>query len=175
MEKQRLKVFFSDGWGSGDYTVRQVVMLESSGKILGANYGKMILDRKHFKGHLNAAGKYAECRFLNSLELLNQVWWGVGEPNQSCIQEKRSDKGYIGDKDDFLLFPCGMISIRDEAWLTIDLTWALKLKRGSKVTAICGMSFQEEAGVVQSDSRMSARLCKLRDEGSDDKFWSRYG
>ena len=46
----------------------KVVRLESSEEILGANYGEIILDRKHFsflvkvihRGHLNRAGDYAE-------------------------------------------------------------------------------------------------------------------
>ena len=57
----------------------RVVRLESSGGILRANYGKVILDRKHFsflvqvigKGHLNAAGGYAEGRVLDNLIFLN--------------------------------------------------------------------------------------------------------
>ena len=52
--------------------------------------------------HLNAAGGYAEGRVLNSsLEFLNKGWWDVGEPNGSCICEKRPDKRHIGDKYGF--------------------------------------------------------------------------
>ena len=54
--------------------------MESSGKILGTNKGKVILDRKHFnflvqvidRGHLNAAGGYVEGRVLVGLEFVNQ-------------------------------------------------------------------------------------------------------
>ena len=50
-------------------------------------------------GYLNAACGYAEGRFLESLEFLNQGWWGVGETDGSGIHEKELDNGYIGDKD----------------------------------------------------------------------------
>ena len=66
----------------GDYTVGRVVRLESSGEIMGANQGKVILNSKYFsfllqvidRGHLNAAGGYAKDRVLDSLEFLNQGW-----------------------------------------------------------------------------------------------------
>ena len=50
MEKPKLKGLFhvSDTRGGDDYTMGRVVMLESSGEILAANLGKVILDRKHF-------------------------------------------------------------------------------------------------------------------------------
>ena len=56
--------------------MRSLVRLESSGEVLVTNYGKMILDRKHFSllvqlmdgGHLNAAGSYAEGRVLESYD-----------------------------------------------------------------------------------------------------------
>ena len=65
-----------------DYIMGRVVRLKSSGEILGANLGKVILDRKHFsfllqvidRSHLNAAGGYAEGRVLESLEFLNKRW-----------------------------------------------------------------------------------------------------
>ena len=58
----------------GDYTLGKVVSLESSDEILGA-----ILDRKHFsflvevidRGHLYAAGGFAQSRVLDNLEFLN--------------------------------------------------------------------------------------------------------
>ena len=57
-------------------------------------WGKMILDKKHFsflvqvidRGHLNAAGGYAEGRVLDILEFLNKGWRGVWEPNGRKIQ-----------------------------------------------------------------------------------------
>ena len=51
MEKPRLKELFhvSDNRAGSDYTTGTVVRLECSGEILGANKGKMILDRKHFR------------------------------------------------------------------------------------------------------------------------------
>ena len=54
MEKSRLEGGFnvSDTRGGVDHTVGRVVGLESSGKILGANQGKVITN-------LNAAGEYA--------------------------------------------------------------------------------------------------------------------
>ena len=75
MEKSELKGLFQvfyTRWGS-DYTMGRIVRLESSGKILGANRGKVIFDRKHFSfpvqsidtGYLNAAGGYAEGRILD--------------------------------------------------------------------------------------------------------------
>ena len=36
-------------------------------------------------GHLNTAGGYAQGRVLDSLNFLNQEWWGVRESNGSCI------------------------------------------------------------------------------------------
>ena len=72
MEKLRLNDFFyvyqGDQRGGGHYTVGMIVMLESSGEILGTNFGKVILNMKHLsflvqvidRGHLNAAGGYAE-------------------------------------------------------------------------------------------------------------------
>ena len=36
---------------------------------------------------------------------LNKGCLGVGEPNGSCIHEKGSNKGHIGDKYGFLLLP----------------------------------------------------------------------
>ena len=84
MYKPRLDVLFpvSDTRRGGDYIVGRVVRLERSGEILGADMEKMILDRKHFiflvrvidRGHLNAAGGYADDRVLNILESLNQGW-----------------------------------------------------------------------------------------------------
>ena len=52
--------------------------LENSGEILGDNWGKLIMDRKHFsflkqvidRGHANAARGYAEGRVLDNLEFL---------------------------------------------------------------------------------------------------------
>ena len=76
MEKPRLKGFclVSDTRGGLDYTVGMVVRFET-GEILGANQGKDILDKKHFsflnRGHLNAAGGYAEGRVL---EYLKKGW-----------------------------------------------------------------------------------------------------
>ena len=35
-------------WRGGNHNVRRVVKMDSSGEILCANYGKMILDRKNF-------------------------------------------------------------------------------------------------------------------------------
>ena len=69
MEKVRLNDFFlvSDTQGlQTDYTV---VSLQSSGEILGANQGKVILDRKQFsflmqvidKGYLNGS----KCNVFN--------------------------------------------------------------------------------------------------------------
>ena len=92
-------------------TMGRVVRLESSGEILGTNYGKVILDRKPFsfleqvidRGHLNRAGGYAEGRDLDSIEFLNKGWRGIGEPNGSCIHEKGPDKRLIGDKYGLLL------------------------------------------------------------------------
>ena len=60
----------------------RVVRLESSGEILGGNYGEMILDRKHFsffmqvidRSHLNTAGGYVEGRVLDSLKFLEKGW-----------------------------------------------------------------------------------------------------
>ena len=57
----------------------RAVRLESSGEILGANQGKVILDMKYFsfltqvidRGHLNAVGDCAESRVLDVLEFLN--------------------------------------------------------------------------------------------------------
>ena len=57
----------------------RVVRMESSCKILGTNKEKVMLDRKHFRflvqvinrGHLNAAGGYAEGKVLDNLEFLN--------------------------------------------------------------------------------------------------------
>ena len=81
MKKSRLKGLFhvSDIRVRGDFTVERVVRLDSSGKILGANQGKVILDRKHFsflvqvidRGHFIAAGGFAEGRVL---EFLNKGW-----------------------------------------------------------------------------------------------------
>ena len=34
--------------GGSDYTMKRVVRLESSGEIVGAYWGEVILDRKHF-------------------------------------------------------------------------------------------------------------------------------
>ena len=51
------------------------------------------------RGHLNAAGGYADGRVLDSLEFLNKGRLCVGEPNGSCI----SEKGLIGYKYGFLL------------------------------------------------------------------------
>ena len=71
------------------------------------------MDRKHSRflvqeidiSYFNAASGYvnAEGRVLDNLEFLNWGWRGVGEPNGSCIHEKRPDKGHIGDKCGFLL------------------------------------------------------------------------
>ena len=121
----------------------RVVRLEMSGEIFGANYGEVILDRKHFsflvqvidRGYLNAAGGYAEGWVLDSLEFLNNGQWGVGEPNGSCIHEKGSDKEHIGDRSGFLLLTPvstskGLDDV-DTGWSPgdyIDLTWALILK-----------------------------------------------
>ena len=52
--------------------------MESSSEILGANYGKVILDRKYFSflvqmidfGYHSAAGGYTEIRVVDKLELL---------------------------------------------------------------------------------------------------------
>ena len=71
----------------------------------------MISDRKHFiflvqlidRGHPNAAGGYVDDRVLDSLGFLNKRWWGIGEPDGSCIHEKERDKGLLGDKYGFLL------------------------------------------------------------------------
>ena len=71
----------SDTRGGGDYTVGtvgSVVRLESSGEILGVNWEKVILDRKHFsflvqvidRFQPNVAGGYV-CRVLDILEFLN--------------------------------------------------------------------------------------------------------
>jgi len=53
----------------------RIVKLESSGEILGANEGKVILDRKHFqvidRGHHNAASGYAEGIVSDNLEFLD--------------------------------------------------------------------------------------------------------
>ena len=45
-----MKGFFhvSDTRGESDYTMGRVVRLENSGEIFGANWGKIILNRKHF-------------------------------------------------------------------------------------------------------------------------------
>ena len=68
MEKQILKSFFCFWYrrGVGNHIVGRVVRLESSGEILGANKGEMILDRKAWqfpqvidRGHLNTADGYA--------------------------------------------------------------------------------------------------------------------
>ena len=72
----------SDSRGGGDNTIGTVVRLKSSGKILGANSGEVILDKKHFsflmhviyRCHPNAAGGYVERRVLDSLEFLNKGW-----------------------------------------------------------------------------------------------------
>ena len=50
MEKPRLKSFLlvSETRDGGEHTVVKFVSLESYGEILGANYEKVILDRKHF-------------------------------------------------------------------------------------------------------------------------------
>ena len=58
----------------------RVVRLKSSGEIVGANYGEVILDSKPMsfhvyvinRGHPNAAGGYAEGRVLDILEFLNK-------------------------------------------------------------------------------------------------------
>ena len=78
MEEPRLKGLFqvSDARGEGDYTMREVVSLDSSGEILGINQGKVILHfilfvQVIFRGHLNAADGYAEGRVLDNLEFLN--------------------------------------------------------------------------------------------------------
>ena len=55
--------------------MRRFVWLESFGEILGANWGEVFMDRKHFsffvkviyRGHFNAASGYAENRVLDSL------------------------------------------------------------------------------------------------------------
>ena len=83
MEKQ-IEWFFlvSDTRGGGNYTVRRLVELKSSGEIFGANQGKVILDRKVFTFimqvidicYLDAAGGYAEGRVLDILDFLNQGW-----------------------------------------------------------------------------------------------------
>ena len=57
----------------------RIVRLESSGEILGANLGNVILVRKHFsflvqvidRGHLNGAGGIDGARVLDSFEFLN--------------------------------------------------------------------------------------------------------
>jgi len=57
----------------------RIVKLESSGEILGADEGKVILDRKHFsfivqvidRGHHNAASGYAEGIVSDNLEFLD--------------------------------------------------------------------------------------------------------
>ena len=54
--------------GERDHIVGRVDRLKCYGKILEKNYGKVILDRKHLcflvwiinRGHLNAAGDYAD-------------------------------------------------------------------------------------------------------------------
>ena len=56
--------------GKSDYTMGRGARVESSGEILGANYGEMILDRKHFsfleqvidRDHLNTADGCTEGR-----------------------------------------------------------------------------------------------------------------
>ena len=56
------------------------ILLENSSEILGADYGKVILDRKNFsflvqvfdRGCPNAAGGYAESSVLDSFEFLNK-------------------------------------------------------------------------------------------------------
>ena len=60
----------------------RVVRLESSGEVLGANYGEVILESKHFsflvkvidRGNLNTVGGYAEGKVLDSLKFLNKGW-----------------------------------------------------------------------------------------------------
>ena len=47
------------------------------------------------RGHLNAADGYAEGKFLDSLEFLNQRKLGVREINGTCMHKKGSDKVYI--------------------------------------------------------------------------------
>ena len=61
------------------------------------------------KRRLNAAGDYEKGRVLDGLQFLNKGWWGVGEPNWSCIYEKGPDKGHICDKYGFFfLIPVGI-------------------------------------------------------------------
>ena len=84
MEKPRLKGLFhvSDTREGCDYTVGMIDGFESSGEILGANQGNIILDRKHFsflvhaidRAYLNAAGGYAESIVLDILEFLYKGW-----------------------------------------------------------------------------------------------------
>ena len=71
---------FFNTQGGGDYIVGRDVRLESSGDILGANQGKLFLDRKHLRFlvqmidrcHLNATGDYVEGRVLDILELISE-------------------------------------------------------------------------------------------------------
>ena len=84
MQKPGLKGLFyvSVARGGSDYTIGRVVMLKSSGEILEANQGQVILDRKYisflvqviYKGHLNTAGGYVEGKVLDCLEFLNKGW-----------------------------------------------------------------------------------------------------
>ena len=92
------------------------------------------------RSYPNASGIYAEGRVLNTLYLLSKGWWGVGEPNRSCIREKRPYKRHIGDKYVFFLVT-QLVPVRalrmlilGKARVTKDLTWALNLKCWSKVT-----------------------------------------
>ena len=55
------------------------------------------------RGHLDAAGGYAEGKVLDKLEYMKKGWRGVEEPNASCILKK----GHIDESGFLLLTPVG--------------------------------------------------------------------
>ena len=96
-------------------------MLESSGEILGANWGEVILDRKHFNFLVQVIDRGHPTQPVSMWKAKFWKFWSfrirVGEPNGNFKHEKELDKGNIGDKYGFLLLTLvgtskGMIILR---------------------------------------------------------------
>ena len=48
-------------------------------------------------------------------------WWGIGEPNRSDLDENRSDWGFVGNKDSFLLLTP---AVAIKGFENIDTEWS---------------------------------------------------
>ena len=98
--------------GGGGYdVVRRMGGLEGSGEVLGTEKREVIVDGKKFcfcvkmgdRGHLHAAGRYAESFILKDLKFVDGSGRSVGEPDWGSVCYEGTDEGFEGCDDSFLL------------------------------------------------------------------------